>query len=169
MLPYILTFLLLGTPYIEEYFRNQWRESTLRISREHLERHPSCDLRDLLSTIERAHFFRDDSFPTYIKAGVYVRGKDRDNIINFPIIFINPHLQWSEREAVISIIHEASHVTWRNGKWVCGDDNKRYLTKVPVCLLFGGAQYKSDEITSTIEKHLETELDSLSKEVIQHQ
>ena len=146
---------------LHEAFRKDYRASAIALVAAHLERHRKCDLADVLPTLERMQLFFPPEMPSNRHAQAFPSvGHTQPNV------FINADVEWNERRAVLTLIHESTHVTRRKGRWLCGPDretpnNRRYLRDNPPCRLFGKTQYNTDDISRDLEEHLQVELSKL--------
>lgn len=68
-------------------------------------------------------------------------------------VWINPDAsRWKEKESIVTIIHEAFHLTLINEKPICGADCIRQ--PLPVCSPFGRDVYVSWELSEEIRRHV---------------
>ena len=138
---------------VSQRFRGDYRATAIEVVQNHLEQHPDCDLKDTVQTLTDMQMFFSMKIPGY-KAGAFPRVGAL-----YPTVFINPDLKWTETEAIVTLIHESTHLTRRDGRWLCGDDNwtpatQETLKANPPCRLFGKVQYRSEDITRDIQEHL---------------
>jgi hypothetical protein len=147
----LVVFLVLSQVPIERSFDKIYRHKALEILQDHLKDHSDCDLKDLPDTISRMQFFSSLKMPFSMKAATF---PDEKSI--HPVVFVNSDIEWNIDDAILMIIHEATHNTRRNNEWLCGSDKYKGLkvNRIPVCRLFGNSQYSSEDIDKAIRKHL---------------
>lgn len=136
----------------QERFRKEWRQLALATLRVHFDRHGDCDLRQAVSAIENMQIFFSTEMPARQNALAFP-----DAEATHPMILINADLKWVERDGIILLVHESTHLARsKHGRgFLCGADKQRPGgNATPACRLFGKVQYNSDDINRDIEKHL---------------
>lgn len=161
----ILLLLMFNSP-IEQQIRITYKPLAVKVMREHLIKHPNCQMKDALIVLERMSFHRTFSLRSTEMMGVY---PDKENSLLYPTVFVNPNYRgpWNDREIVIALLHESTHLIPTKRDWLCGNDrSNRLMNNIPACSLFGKMQFKSHEITEAIEDHFSRELTNLKTDDI---
>lgn len=141
-----LVIVTAGSGGLERNFRNDWRDSAIQVVEAHLKTHPDCELNGAVETLKDMQIFFSAKFHPKTLACSFPK------VGGVPTVAINAEYEWTEAEAIITLIHESLHLTRRNGQWVCGPDNARKSS--PACRMFGRSQFTSEEITHDLQEHL---------------
>lgn len=139
-------------------FRKEWRLKSLEVIESHLVKHPKCELGSIILALKGMQIFFP---PEYNRKGRATSFPNRDNPT--PIVFVNWKYNWNEKLGVLTLIHEAIHLTYVDGRYLCGPDretplNHYLLLSNPPCRLFGKVQYNTNDIDEDLEEHLRKEL-----------
>lgn len=123
----------------------EWIKATNLFVKEHLNRHPDCDIKIVDQMFIPAYRYNPN------RAGWMEEGK----------IYINSNhrTKWTLKKFIVFKIHEDIHLTGR----CLNDALKRYET--PICRVFDRPIYYSFDINQAIEKHLKKELNDYENQI----
>lgn len=141
-----LAIITAGSTGIEYKFRNDWRDSAIQIVEAHLKSHPDCELNGAAETLKDMQIFFTAKFHPKTLACSFPK------VGGVPTMAVNANYEWTEAEAIITLIHESLHLTRRNDQWICGPDHARGSS--PACRMFGRSQFTSEQITRDLQEHL---------------
>jgi hypothetical protein len=128
-----------------------YKNTTINLVKTHSIRHPNCILEHLnidMMSIQSVNIYNTRYEPMQL---AYCFPDKMDSII-----YVRRNYNWSERKAVVTIIHESLHM-----RFICSPDNVR--SNVPLCNLWGFNAFESQDISILIEGHLDKELKELNK------
>lgn len=131
---------------------NTAKERALQIIEWHSESHTDCQLLKVVPTIRRMTFWiaYEDR---YFGAWIYDKRETYDD--EHPAhVFVNANYPWDSFFQILTVIHEAFHLTYNESdkKYICGPD--RIKAFLPVCTLFKKSMYVSADITIALREHL---------------
>lgn len=123
-------------------FRIDWRNEAIVEIQNHLVKHPNCELQHLIPVLKEMNIYFAPNLKLPFKAKSLRDGQSMR-------VFINPNIKWIRDVAIVTLIHEATHL---GNPAICGND--QFYTGNSVCSLFGKNQKRSIEITDVIREHL---------------
>jgi hypothetical protein len=156
----LLLLLLLSTPVLGQSKEARLQKDFLRYRAQvidHTDRHaeidPDCVLKSVIPTLKNAVILaaHSDDQPRSVTTKAWAFQDQKSRAL---VIVINSRLEWSFKDALITLLHEALHLTLdENGRPICGPDVKE-PDGIPACRLFGRDQFTSQDISDAIRRHL---------------
>jgi hypothetical protein len=131
-----------------------YRQGALLVLREHIKKHPKCELKNSIPYLENALINFGD-LEEGIGGAVFHAEEIRYSRIIFDMFVVWDTSTWKKR-----LIHEALHLTPTGSKahpYICTDDKRNRPNKemMPACRLFGKIQKDTDDINRDLDEHLE--------------